>query len=376
MRSNYFTTIIITIIIMIMTAVFIVFGMIFFEMFNVLSGSELTKDFQTNIEVSSEENTIENNIKAPKIIINTTETTKKEETNTTNVNYDTVKVNKYFYNQLEEQSKTIYNAFEANRENMKSGRYKIELGTTFSNLLKQENGSDLLEKYYQSALEAYNYDNPDVFYLTPNKMYLNIETTTKGQNVSYNVYIDCGDLPNYFSDDFSNEEEVRRAINLVEEKKNEILQNKTGNIHQDIKKIHDYLVNTIEYDRTISKDNIYNIYGALINKECVCEGYARSFKYLLDDLGIPCLMVIGTATNSEGKTESHAWNYVQVNNVWYAMDVTWDDPVTTNPEWVSQNIHYKYYLKGSNTFMQDHISKGQFTEGGKVFNYPELSQKD
>ena len=61
---------------------------------------------------------------------------------------------------------------------MKIGTHKIELGDTFSDLLSTENGQTRLGEYYQSAIEAYTYDNPDIFYLSPNKMYLNIEKTT------------------------------------------------------------------------------------------------------------------------------------------------------------------------------------------------------
>ena len=85
---------------------------------------------------------------------------------------------------------------------MKEGTYKINLGTSFSNILSKQNGQEELGKYYQSAIEAYTYDNPDVFYLSPNKMYLNIETTTKGQNKTYNVYINNGEEANYLMKNF------------------------------------------------------------------------------------------------------------------------------------------------------------------------------
>ena len=135
--------------------------------------------------------------------------------------------------------------------------------------------------------------------------------------------------------------------------------------------VHDYLIENIQYDTTITKDNIYNIYGAMVNHEAVCEGYARSFKYLMDCLGIPCSLVIGKGTNSEGKTENHAWNYVQIGDYWYAVDTTWDDPVSTTG-WVSEAAKYRYFLKGSNDMVKDHIPNGQFTEGGKTFSYPAL----
>ena len=37
---------------------------------------------------------------------------------------------------------------------------------------------------------------------------------------------------------------------------------------------------------------------------------------------------------------------------------------------------YKYFLKGSSSFNQDHIPNGQFTPDGKVFTYPTISNVD
>ena len=228
-------------------------------------------------------------------------------------------------------------------------------------------------EYYQSAIEAYTYDNPEIFYLSPKKMYLNIETTTRGNTSTYNVYINSGNEANYLTDEFNSKQAIDQAIAQIEQVKNQIMQNKTGNAYQDIKMVHDYLVDTINYDSSLSKQNIYNLYGALVNRECVCEGYARSFKYLLDELNIPCVMVIGTATNSQGETENHAWNYVQLNGNWYAVDTTWDDPVVIGGGTASAESRYKYFLAGREIIDQDHISSGQFTEGGKVFSYPNIT---
>lgn len=51
----------------------------------------------------------------------------------------------------------------------------------------------------------------------------------------------------------------------------------------------------------------------------VCEGYARAFKVLCNQVGIPCVLVDGEAGGP------HMWNNVQVGNAWYAADVTWND---------------------------------------------------
>ena len=375
MRSRIATFFIVIVTILII-AVFGIFGMIIWKEFKNLQIGTEVEGVKTEISENQNKNTIDKDIKIPEIIENPFDEIQDSTQNPSiNVDYSNVTVDKYFYNQLEEPSKTIYKAFESNKENMKSGTYRIDLGNGFSNILNQANGSDLLGKYYQSAIEAYTYDNPEIFYLSPNKMYLNIETTTIGSNVTYNVFINNGNENNYFIDEFTSQGQVESAINQIEQTKNQILQNRSENTYDNIKMVHDYLVESIEYDTTISQSNIYNIYGALVNGRAVCEGYARSFKYLMDELGIPCTLVIGTGTNSQGETENHAWNYIQLNGNWYAIDCTWDDPVSSTG-YVSQHSKYRYFLKGSNDFSKDHKPSGQFTEGGKVFSYPEISGTD
>lgn len=369
MRSKI-TTVIMTIVIFLIIGVFGLFGTILWSEFKKLETSIQPEDVKTIL--SENTNTIDKDIKAPEILDNAFDEIQDVNRQQNEVDYSNVAINKYFYNQLDEQAQTIYKAFETNKENMKTGTYKVELGSSFSSLLKENNGQDQLGKYYQSAIEAYTYDNPDVFYLSPNKMYLNIETTTRGSSTTYYVYINSGNEANYLIDEFSSKAQIDNAIGEIELVRNKILQNKKSNTYDNIKMVHDYLVENIEYDTTVSKNNIYNIYGAMVSGEAVCEGYARSFKYLMDALGIPCTLVIGKGTNSEGKTENHAWNYVQVGENWYAIDTTWDDSISSSG-WVSQSSKYRYFLKGSNDMLKDHIPSGQFTEGGKLFSYPFLT---
>lgn len=369
MRSKL-STAIMSIVIFLIISVFSLFGYIIWNEFIKIEASVQPENVKTVI--SENTNTIDEDIKTPEIVENPFNEIEDGSNKSSQIDYSNVTINKYFYNQLEEHSQTIYKAFETNKENMKTGTYQVELGSSFTSLLNQSNGQEQLATYYQSAIEAYTYDNPDVFYLSPNKMYLNIETTTKGNNISYYVYINSGEEANYLIDEFSSKEQINNAISEIEQVRNEILQNRKSNTYDNIKMVHDYLIENVEYDTTISKSNIYNIYGAMSNHEAVCEGYARSFKYLMDYLQIPCTLVIGQGTNSEGRTENHAWNYVQVGDNWYAIDTTWDDPISATG-WVSQSSKYRYFLKGSNDMSKDHNPSGQFTEGGKVFSYPMLS---
>ena len=370
--ADKITSIILFLVIIGIFSVLVVFAIITIQEFwgddKEIEFAETSGDASTIFE---EEKTVEDDIEAPEIV--ESPISQIENSNVTNNDYSDVEVDKYFYNQLDEKSRIIYRAFESNKEQMKTGTYQIELGTSFSDILSQSNGQEKLGEYYQSAIEAYTYDNAEVFYLSPKKMYLNIETTTKDGKSTYNVYINSGEQANYLTDEFNSKNKIDQAIAQIEQVKNQILQNKTGNTLEDIKMVHDYLVDSINYDSTLSKQNIYNIYGALINRESVCEGYARAFKYLLDELDIPCVLVIGTGTNSQGQTENHAWNYVQLNRTWYAVDTTWDDPVVIGGGTASKESKYKYFLVGSDVINQDHQPSGQFTEGGKTFSYPDLS---
>ena len=379
MKSKFFT-IIMSLVIILNIAVIGILLLIVMGEFQGVNISNTVQDFVTDFsKITYEENVIEKieipeNLNNPLSEIQSMSDYKNNIENQEDIS--NIRGEKYFYNQLNNYSKTIYKAIESNKENMKTGTYKIQLGTSFSEILSKSNGKDLLGDYYQAAIEAYTYDNPDVFYLSPSKMYLNIETTTRGTKVTYNVFINSGKESNYLSKEFNTKEQIDIAISKLEYIKNEIVKNKKGTTYENIKMVHNYLVENIEYDTTISKENIYNIYGALVNGQSVCEGYAKSFKYLMDALNIPCSLVIGKGINQEGNTENHAWSYVQIEGKWYAIDVTWDDPVIIGNGTIGAKRKYKYFLKGSQEFNKDHTPIGTFTENGMEFTYPELSNDD
>ena len=312
--KNGFASFIMTIVMILIIVVLGLFGVLIYQDIMGEDSSQIVENFVSTYNPVTD-NSVQDSkkITTPQVvkdkinqIINSSSGTKED------INYSNVQINKYFYNQLNDYSKTIYKALESNKENLKTGTARIDLGTSFTSILEKENGENLLGQYYQSAVETYLYDNPDVFYISANKLYLNIETITKRKKKTYNVFINNGDKPNYFTDDFNSQSEVEEAIKMVEQTKNQIVTQKTNNVYSDIKLAHDYLINNVDYDTAVSQNNIYDIYGALVKNKCVCEGYAKAFKYLLDNMNIPCVMVIGKATNSNGTTENHAWNYVQI----------------------------------------------------------------
>ena len=370
--KRFFTTLIMSIIIILLIAVLGILGYLVWQEIDGEAVANIAQNFVSTVTSLGKD---EENLSTPGII-DTTSSELEATPTSGDVNYDNVVVDNYFYDQLEEPSKIIYRALEANKENMKSGTYQINLGNTFTDILSSANGESLLGDYYQSAVETFIYDNPDVFYLDVNKMYLNIETTTKRNDVSYNVFINSGNQANYLDEAYNSEAQINQAIAQLESVRNQIIAQAQGSAYNQIKYVHDYIVDNTSYDSTISNPDIYNIYGTLIRKSSVCEGYAKSFKYLMDALDIPCVIVIGEATNSSGESESHAWNYVMLNNIWYAIDTTWDDPVVIGGGRPSSSAKTRYFLSCSNTFNADHFPNGQFTQSGKTYEYPVLSQID
>ena len=282
----------------------------------------------------------------------------------------------FFYNQLTETQKKIYDGLLDNIDNMTNGTYVIDYGETFSDILAQEGGDVQLGDDYQSAVEAFLNDNPNIFYIDVNKLFLNVQTNKKIFNTTYKVYVGPAENSNYFAEGFTTKSQVQEAKIKIENIKNSILQNITGDTYKDILYIHDYLVENVEYDKNYESIGSYSTYGALIDKKCVCEGYAKTLKYLLNVANIPCEMVQGQATSSNGETESHAWNIVYLNGKWYYIDTTWDDPIIIGNGTVAKSIQYKYFLKGSEYMSSDHTLYYQFSEGGKTFKYPEASRED
>lgn len=147
-----------------------------------------------------------------------------------------------------------------------------------------------------------------------------------------------------------------------------------GDRYTQLKTMHDTLCERVVYD--LSAPRAHSASGALLDGRAVCDGYAKAFKLLCDRAGIPCVIVAGNAEQGEGQ-EPHAWNYVQMEDgLWYAVDVTWDDPADT-----SRPPSDDFFLVGAHTmrsfvrFEDSHIPCGTFSAGDtQVFLFPALAE--
>ena len=103
-------------------------------------------------------------------------------------------------------------------------------------------------------------------------------------------------------------------------------------------KIHDYIINNTKYDLLKAgniNDNTYSsntAYGVLIEGYGICSGYSDALSIFLNKLNIP---------NYKISNNSHVWNLVKIDNSWYHIDLTWDDPILSNGK---DAIKHDYFL--------------------------------
>ena len=118
--------------------------------------------------------------------------------------------------------------------------------------------------------------------------------------------------------------------------------------------LHDWLILNAYYDTTFSPPNRFQASGALLDGPGVCDSYAKAYVLLLSKAGIEAKRVEGAAVKADGSTESHAWNLVKLDDQWYQVDVTWDDPVNdAKPTEKVSGLEHRLYFKASKRFMNE-----------------------
>ncbi|MBU3101912.1 MULTISPECIES: transglutaminase domain-containing protein [Clostridium] len=80
--------------------------------------------------------------------------------------------------------------------------------------------------------------------------------------------------------------------------------------------INDEVVSMVSYNHGTRDVIDGSAYGALVNHQAVCEGYAKAVQLLCSKVGIPCVKAYG---------DNHMWNEVYVEGKWLMVDATWND---------------------------------------------------
>ena len=91
------------------------------------------------------------------------------------------------------------------------------------------------------------------------------------------------------------------------------------------------------------------------NQTIVCDGYAKSFMYLMNIVGVPTQLVLGTSIDETGESVGHAWNLIKIQDEYYHVDSTWTDQRL-------ELLGFYSYINEQDSYMaKDHIwDKSQY----------------
>lgn len=112
-------------------------------------------------------------------------------------------------------------------------------------------------------------------------------------------------------------------------------------IYDYVKYFHDEIIAKTKYAYdSAGKRDMAGIDDILLGGKGLCTAYARTFAYLCQKSGIPCVLISGDADNGTGYS-GHAWNKVYLDGEWYCVDCCWDDPYGTDVD----TVVYTYFLR-------------------------------
>lgn len=168
-------------------------------------------------------------------------------------------------------------------------------------------------------------------------------------------------LDKLYSDD-----DIKKINTKIEEIKKTIIKDGMSD-EEKIKAFHDYIINNSVYDEERAaqiengndknyKHNSHKANGPLLEGTALCSGYSDAMKIFLDELGIK---------NYKISTKNHIWNLVYLNNQWLHLDLTWDDPVTSDK---SNVLLHKFFLINTDELLKLDTTNHDFNKE----YYPEL----
>jgi len=118
----------------------------------------------------------------------------------------------------------------------------------------------------------------------------------------------------------------QEEINTINQKVDQILQSELKPNMTDkekIKKIHNYIINHGKYvpDKDAKTNNYSKANNILLDGYGLCSAYSDAMAIFLNKLNI---------NNYKIASDTHVWNLVNLNKEWLHLDLTWDDPVTSD----------------------------------------------
>ena len=221
---------------------------------------------------------------------------------------------------------------------------------------------DVFYTYLDSGVEEFyfycDYEacENDVNELTKIDIYSNINNFVHPYNTYNKLYITMNswDKVTFKIIKSYNETEINRINAKLDDIISKII-NDNMDTKQKIKEFHNYIINNTSYDTNYTNNKLDDIThyshratGPLFYSKALCGGYSHIMSIFLNKLKIP---------NYRISSDTHIWNLVYIDNNWYHLDLTWDDPVTSDN---SNILLHKFFLIDTNTLNEYNTGKHTF----------------
>lgn len=262
-----------------------------------------------------------------------------------------------------------------------------------------ENGNLEVPKAFSAARDTFLTDHPEIFYIDFYKLTISV---AKSGN-EYVGFINSGKEANLFYDNggMTTVDAVNDAIAKYNERIDYFVNDANAAADDNVyterdvflaRHVSKALGAAIRYDSTAydnrndpdaqASAHINTAYGGLVVGTAVCGGYSRSYKVIMDKLGIPCITVNGYSKekyniSNPDQNVYHMWNYVYlakptstatanaVSGVAYADTVAGD--------WYSVDVTWKKPVLSAAADAATHLNDGVISSGGYELKYPMLA---
>lgn len=312
----------------------------------------------------------------------------------------------WFSNQLTERGKDIYDALVwwYGEGGMGDGKASYDLVAnkvvTPEEVETYLDGNRTLFNDFAAAKDAFDLEHPEAWYVDSS----DLSFLVTRDSTSVHAYMGPGRTEDYYVTGVSKEDgaaDVDAKSELLTAAVQDIvyganaLENATDAAM--VRYVHNKIIHKLSYryETECAPANVGFIRTAyaLVTGEAVCEGYARSFQYVMNKLDIPCVLIHGFQTS--GEPEAHMWCAVwlkgseDAEGAWYVVDPTWDDPVkldasghiikdkVDDPETGEKKDggeRTDYLLVGQSVVGEHWKPSGYVSTSATEFTYPEISQ--
>lgn len=148
--------------------------------------------------------------------------------------------------------------------------------------------------------------------------------------------------------------DIEMINDKVDELYNKLVDSKKSDV-ENIRTIHDYIINNTKYDSDRSDKNIINYrsdmaYGPLFEGYAICGGYTDLMELFLERMKIKSYRI---------SSDDHIWNAIYVNNKWSHLDLTWDDPVASDGK---DYLQHDYFLIDTKKLLNIETTQHDFNQ--------------